>query len=215
MLNFKDHPIFQNIPEAELDTLFHCLTPKQRRFCKNDFILRAGEPVQNMGLVLEGTVLILKEDYWGNRSILSQVPAGGLFAEAFSAAGEIILPVSVMAAKETEILFLDVKKVFQSCAEPCCHHVQLIHNMIQIMARKNLALTQKMEHITKKTTRDKLLSYLSLEAEKQGKNPFCVPFSRQELADYLSVDRSAMCHQLSKMQKDGLVRYQKSLFELL
>ncbi|GHV49629.1 Crp/Fnr family transcriptional regulator [Synergistales bacterium] len=175
----------------------------------------AGEDVTAIGIVLSGGVHVLQEDFWGSRAILSHVAPGELFAEAFSCAGVGSLPVSVITTEPSEILFLDYKRVATTCSSSCAFHTGLIKNMMQILAGGNVMLTQKIEHLTRHTTREKLLSYLSEQARQAGQSAFEVPFNRQELADYLSVDRSAMSSELCKMRDDGILRFCKNHFELL
>ena len=165
--------------------------------------------------MLTGNVHVIQEDFWGNRTILANIEPGELFGEAFSCAGLDKLPVSVLAVQDSEVLMIDYRKIITTCSSSCVFHTALIHNMLRILADKNVMLTQKMELLTKNTTREKLLAYLSLQAQQAGSTKFNIPFNRQGLADYLSVDRSAMSAELSKMQKDGVLVYKKNRFELL
>jgi len=175
----------------------------------------AGVQVVDIGIVLSGRALALREDFWGNRTILFEIEPSDLFAEAFSCAGAATLPLSIMATETTEVLFLEYRRVVTSCTSACAFHSKLIQNMLQIVAKNNLALLEKIEHITKRTTRKKLLSYLSEQARIKGSSAFEIPFNRQELADYLAVERSAMSVELSNMKDSGLLRYRKNRFELL
>ena len=146
---------------------------------------------------------------------MAEIGSGGLFGEAFSSAGIEKMPVSVVASSNCEIMFINYKKIINSCSSTCIFHSELIKNMMKVLATKNIMLTQKMEFVTKKTTREKLLAYLSAQAKKSESNKFVVPFNRQQLADYLSVDRSAMSNELSKMREQGIIEFHKSEFELL
>lgn len=174
----------------------------------------AGDKLDALGLVLEGKVRVLQEDFWGNRAIVAQIEAGGLFAEAFCCAGLGNIPVSVLAADETRVLYLDYERVISRCPSACEFHSRLVKNMLGILARKNVTLTKKIKHVSGRRTRDKLISYLSAVAAEQGKPSFEIPFNRQELADYLAVERSAMSAELSKMRSERLVDYQKNRFTL-
>jgi CRP-like cAMP-binding protein len=207
--------LFAGINESELPALLDCLSAFQNSYEKGGFVFMAGDNVTAIGIVLSGGVYVLQEDFWGNRSILSHVAPGGLFAEAFSCAEADSLPVSVITAEPSEILLLDYKRVVTTCSSACAFHTGLIKNMMQILAWKNVMLTQKIEHLTRRTTREKLLSYLSEQARQAAQSAFEVPFNRQELADYLSVDRSAMSSELCKMRDDGILRFYKNHFELL
>jgi len=207
--------LFAGIAEQDLGTLLACLSCRRQAYEKGGYILLAGTSVVDIGIVLSGRALALKEDFWGNRTILFEIEPSGLFAESFSCAGNDALPLSVMATETTEVLFLDYRRVVSSCTSACVFHTTLIQNMLQIVARNNIALVEKIEHITKRSTRKKLLSYLSEQARLKGSHSFEIPFDRQELADYLAVDRSAMTVELSRMRDAGLLRFNKNSFELL
>lgn len=207
--------LFEGIKKSDIPTMLNCLNASTKAYARDEVVFAMGAPVAQVGIVLAGRVQIEQNDYWGNRSIIAQVEAGELFGEAFSCAGTQRLPVNVLAAQAAEIMLVDIQRAVGGCSAACGFHAQLIQNLLRILAQKNVALTQKMETITQRTTRDKLLAYLSAQARQQGKNTFEIPFNRQQLADYLSVDRSAMAAELSRMQKQGLLRTHKSTFELL
>ncbi|MDM8201814.1 MULTISPECIES: Crp/Fnr family transcriptional regulator [Allofournierella] len=211
----RSSQLFQNIEPDQIRILLDCLCAVVNTYQKGEFILHRGEPTRRMGIVLEGTAHIIKEDFWGNRVILGQSGPGQLFAESYACLGSENLTVSVVAAATTRVMFLDVGRLFQTCSTACGFHTRMIHNLTQVLAGRNLMLTQKVEHMAQKTTREKLLSYLSGEAQRAGSAKFSIPYDRQELADYLSVDRSAMCTELSKLQRQGILRCRKKEFELL
>ena len=165
-----------------------------------------------IGLVLSGSVNIENSDIWGNCSILDNVTPGNIFAEAYACSFGEPLMVDVVAAQDTEILLLHVEKILKTCPTACVYHSRLIRNLLMVMASKNLGLTRKINNISPKTIRGKLSSYLSTQAQRQNSNEFTIPFNRQQLADYLGVDRSAMSHELSRMQKEGLLIVQKNRF---
>ena len=167
------------------------------------------------GAVLEGGVNIVRPDIWGNENIIGHILPGEVFAETYACSQRAPMMADVMTTAKTTVLFLDVGKVVKSCASSCSHHARLVRNLLMIMASKNLNLAQKINHITPKSIRERLLSYLSSEAVKQGKKEIEVPFNRQQMADYLAVDRSALSNELSKMQRDGLLHYHKNHFILL
>ena len=158
---------------------------------------------------------ILREDYYGNRSILSVIHPAQLFAEVFVCAGLESMPVSVIAASDCRIMLLDCRKVLTTCQNSCVFHNRLIRNLLHIMAAKNLMLNQKLELTSRRTTREKLMTYLTQEAKHAGSNCFTIPFDRQQLADYLGVDRSAMSTELGKLKKEGRLDFHKSSFKLL
>lgn len=210
----KAAELFQNIAEADLKPLLGCLSARTIRYAKGQMIWAAGVRVDCFGIVLSGQVQVVQDDFYGNRSLLAQIGPGHLFGESYAFAEVEALPVSVLAAAECELLFVDYRRLAFPCAMACDYHSQLIKNLLHIVARKNIALTQKMEMTAKRTTREKLLAYLSLEAQKAGARRFRIPFNRQELADYLAVDRSAMSAELSKLRREHFLDCQKNQFEL-
>lgn len=206
--------LFSGIQEHEFMAMLGCLSATAKKYPKNSYIFRAGDSVSTVGLVLSGSIHIIKEDFWGNRTILNQATPGQLFAEAFSCAQTSNLPVSVVSASPCEVMFFNYQKILSVCSSACSFHARLIQNMLKTVAENNLALTRKIEHISQKTTRDKLLSYLSEQAQTAGQNSFTIPFNRQQLADYLGVDRSAMSNELGKMKDEGVVDFDKNYFSL-
>lgn len=210
----KNCPLFSGIADAELAALLGCLVNSTKNHAKDDFIFTAGEHSGQVGLVLTGSVHIVQEDFWGRRTILALITPGELFAEAFACAGLERLPVSALAAETAEIMLIDYRKIASPCARACACHNGLINNMLRILARKNVFLVQKIEHLSRRSTREKLLSYLSARARETGKSNFSIPFNRQELADYLAVDRSAMSSELSRMREEGLLDFKRNEFEL-
>lgn len=211
----KKVDLFKGIDESELRALLSCLSAKMVHYEKNQMVFSSGEPISSFGIVLSGQVQVFQDDYYGNRSILAVIGPCGLFGESFACAEIKALPVSVVATTESELLFVERCRLESPCSNACGFHSKLIHNMLNSIAKKNVALTQKIEFTSKRTTREKLLAYLSAEAKKARSNSFCIPFDRQELADFLFIDRSAMSAELSKLRNDGVLRYNKNQFELL
>ncbi len=206
--------LFDGIKEDDRSEMLKCLNAKKKQYKKGSTVLGRGGRTSEMGMVLEGSVHMVKDDFWGNRSILGQASPGQMFGEVYACLPRQGLEVDVVAAEDTEVLFLDVGRILTVCSSACSFHTRLIRNLLTILAEKNLMLTHKMEHMAQKSTRDKVLSYLSLEAEKQGGPEFAIPFNRQQLADYLSVDRSAMSRELSRMKAEGLLDYHRNRFRL-
>ena len=209
------YPLFQGVSEAEFDSLVKCLGCTFKAYKKNETLHLAGDFVREIGMVVNGSVHIIKDDPWGNSNIIAEIPAGEMFAEGVVCGGVGILPVTVRAAIDMEAMFFDFQRMITTCTSACVFHTLLIRNMIGVFARKNIALVGKMEHLTQRTTRDKLLAYLSAQARQAGGGNFEIPFNRQELAEYLSVDRSAMSRELSKMQDEGILLFHRNHFELL
>ncbi|BAL00865.1 hypothetical protein OBV_36660 [Oscillibacter valericigenes Sjm18-20] len=211
----KTVKLFNGIEESDLQGLLSCLTAKMVHYEKAQTVFSNGEGIERFGIVLSGQVQVVQDDYYGNRSILDKIDAGNLFGESFACAEIKTLPVSVITSAESELLFIDCHRLTAPCAKACGFHSRLIQNMLRIVSMKNISLTQKIEYTSKRTTREKLLAYLSAEAKKAGCSCFCIPFNRQELADYLSVERSAMSAELSRLRDNGVLRYHKNQFELL
>lgn len=208
-------PLFERIDAADLEPMLHCLGARQRSFPKGAYVFRMGDRTTSMGMVLEGSVRLEKEDYWGNRSILASFGPGQSFAEVYACEPDLALDINVVTAEDTVVLLLDVGRITSMCPSSCAFHARLIRNLLGIIAKRTHALTRKIEHVAKRTTRSKLLSYLSDQAEAAHASRFAIPFDRQELADYLSVDRSAMCAELSRMKKDGIIDYNRNRFEIV
>lgn len=206
--------LFSGIEETQLLAMLKCLRAVTKEYSKSSFILHTGDSVSTVGLVLSGTVQIIKEDFWGNRTIINQVGSGQLFAESFSCAQTDHLPISVISATHCEVMFFNYKKIIATCSSACQFHARLIQNMLKAVAQKNISLTTKIEHMSQKTTREKLLSYLSEQAHLACSNSFSIPFNRQQLADYLSVDRSAMSSELGRMRDEGLLAFERNHFIL-
>jgi CRP-like cAMP-binding protein len=207
--------LFSGIGESEITEVLGCLSAVERRYERNASILRAGETVLRIGIVLTGSVTVSETDYQGNRSIIGRMEAGESFAESFPFAEERAFPYSVTAAERSRILFIRPDRLVRTCASSCGFHRRLIGNMLRILACRNVALTRKMGHISKRTTRAKLMSYLSAQAVKAKSRSFTIPFNRQELADFLFVDRSALSTELGKLRDEGVISFSKSSFELL
>lgn len=207
--------LFEGMELQEIETLVGCLRPVQRTYQKNEVIWQEGDHVHTVGLVVEGKVLILRDDFWGNRSILGEAAAGGLFGESYACAPGQPVTVSVLAAEDCTVVFLEIAQALAVCGQACSFHLRMIQNLMQILAQKNLMLSRKIDHISRRSTREKLLAFLSYHAQEQGSATFDIPFNRQELADYLSVDRSALSQELGRMKRDGLVEFTRSHFTLL
>ena len=210
----RSAPLFSGISEEELAAMLSCLRAEKRDFPKGAFVLRAGDTTDSIGLVLSGTVLVIQEDIWGNRNILSKAGPGRTFAAAYACAPGSRLNVSVIAETPVSIMFLNVKRILNVCPSACSHHNRIIRNLLGELAEKNLRFNEKLTHMGQRTTRSKIMSYLSAEAQRLGKYEFDVPFSRQQLADYLGVERSGLSLELGKMRSEGLLDFRKSHFVL-
>lgn len=207
--------LFKGINANEVRPMLGCLKARERSFEKGEYIYRIGDETTALGVVISGKALVENEDYWGNVNILVAAVPGDMFAEAFACMPDEASRVNVVADTDCRVVLMDVSRIVGTCTSACAFHQRIIRNLLTVLARKNLALTQKNEHLTKRSTREKVLSYLSTQSRQVGSSSFDIPFNRQQLADYLSVERSALSSCLSKMQKDGVIRFRKSHFELL
>ena len=214
-LSLRESALFADVGEEELKKICDCLSMREKAVKKDSFVFQAGDDVRYVYLILYGSMHIISEDFWGNRSIIETMNANVLFGEAYVFASRKHQLVSVIAAEDSVVLEIDPEKLVATCPKACLCHAQLIRNTLNIVSEKIVRLTEKLEHVTRHTTREKLLSYLSEYAKKEKTNSFIIPYSRQELADYLCVDRSALSHELSKLRNEGLVRYHKNQFKLM
>ena len=206
--------LFSGVSEDELTAILSCLKAEKKDFPKEAFVLRSGDTADSIGLALAGTVLVIQEDIWGNRNILSKAGPGQTFAAAYACAPGSVLNVSVIAETPVTALFLNVKRILNVCPSACAHHSRIIRNLLSELAEKNLRFNEKLTHMGQRTTRSKIMSYLSSEAQRLGKYEFDIPFSRQQLADYLAVERSGLSLELGKMRSEGLLDFHKSHFVL-
>lgn len=207
--------LFQGVEENDLESMLSCLGATERKYGKNDVILLAGTKVTSVGILVEGTAQITRDDAEGNRAILSELEKADLFAEAYVAAGSLEIPVTVVATSDCRIVWIPFNKIIGFCSSACGFHRTLVQNMMRVIAVKNVLMNEKMRILSCKTTKEKLMTYLSDYSERVGKNKFKIPFSRNELADFLSVDRSAMSRELSKLRDEGYLNFHKNEFELL
>lgn len=206
--------LFSGMSHEDILKMLDCLGARVVKAAKNQVIFPEGDPVIYMGVVLKGRVRIVKEDYYGNRSIVTEVEPSELFAETMASAGVEQMPVSVVASTDSEIMLVDCRRALYSCGQGCGFHNMLVSNLLQVVASKNLILNQKLEIISKRTTREKLMTYLLSEAKRKKTNEFEIPYNRQELADYLGVDRSAMSAEISRMREEGILESEKNRFRL-
>lgn len=209
-----NNSLFRSIPESDIPILLKHLEAYTGQYKKDTFIKMTGDPADFIGIVLSGEIYICQTDFYGNRSIVASFTAGNLFAEAFACAGIAQLPADILAAADCRILFLSSRTLFQSCDRCSSFHHQLIANLLGIVSKKNLYLNQKLSYISRGTTKEKLLAYLSDQAKQNHSNEFTIPFNRQELADFLGVERSAMSAELGKLSKLGVLETQRRYFRL-
>ena len=207
--------LFDEIEDEDLTSLLGCLGTTVRSFEKKETVIAEGYPARYIGIVLSGSVQIVSIDFFGNRNILSAVEPSELFAESFACAQTEAMPINVIAADTCEIMLIDCHRILHTCSNTCEFHRQLIFNLLKIMATKNIMFHQKIEISSKRSTREKLTTYLMFQAKKAGSNSFDIPFNRQELADYLEVDRSGLSAQISQLRREGVLKSRRNHFELL
>ena len=208
-------PLFDGINDGDMIKMLTCLGAKVEFFDKKHTVLAEGTEARYIGIVLSGKVQITQVDYYGNRSILSEIYPSEAFAEAFACAEIKSLPVSAVAAEPSEIMLIECSHMLHTCSNSCTFHKQLIYNLMKALATKTIAFHQRIEITSKRSTRDKLLTYLCLQSQKARSNTFRIPFDRQELADYLEVDRSGLSAEISKLKKEGVLDCHKDTFKLL
>lgn len=208
-------PLFLGIETEDLTKFLPCLGASVIAFDKKYTIFAEGSPARHIGVLLSGSAQISQVDYYGNRSILSQVIPGEMFGEAFACAELDVSPVSVIANEPSEVMLIDCSRILHACTCACGFHQQLIFNLMKNMAGKNIQFHQTIDILSRHSTREKLMAYLLHYAKKQGSNRFEIPFDRQELADYLKVDRSGLSMEISKLRKEGVLLSNRKTFELL
>lgn len=206
--------IFTGMNDDEIISVLKCMESKTAVKSKDSYIMRAGESTDCMGVLLRGEAIIIQEDIWGHRNVISKLKPGEPFAEPFAASQGAVLNISVVATEECEILYLDINRIMAVCPNGCAHHTHIIRNLVSVLAHKNLMLNDKITHMSKRTTRDKLLSYLSAESVRHSSLSFDIPYDRQQLADFLCVERAAMSAEISRLRKAGVLESDKNHFVL-
>lgn len=211
----KRSKLFAGTKVEEISAMLTCLSAVTRKYKAGSYVYRFGEKINTVGMVLAGRVEVIKEDYWGNKNIVSVINPGMAFAESYACTADAPMGVSVEAVEDSTVLLMDVKRILNVCSSSCVFHSKLISNMVASIASNNLMINEKLSIMTQRSTRKKLLQYFSAESMRQGSPSFVIPFDRQQLADYISVDRSAMSSELSRMKKEGLLEFSKNHFRLL
>lgn len=197
-----------------IEHMLGCLQAKSREYAADEYIVQPGEIPSSIGVVVSGTVWMVRDDYRGVRNILEVYREGMVFGESAVFRSGMSSEIGYVAGEKTVVVFLAGWRISSPCAKVCACHQHLIENLLTVLANKNMGLTRKIEHLSCRTTREKLLSYLNEQANLAGTRIFTIPFDRQELADYLSVERSAMSAELSRMKKDGLIDFDRSTFKV-
>ncbi len=210
----KQTTLFRGVNEEDIAPMLSCLGARLMTFHKGDVVLREGDEFHDIAVLVKGALFIQKDDYWGNRSILGQIAPCEVFAEAYAAPDSGPLLNDVIAAADSVVIVFDVSRVITTCSSACRFHAMVVQNFVFTMSEKNRTLVQKLRHMSERTTRRKLISYLSDQAKKHHSASFAIPFNRQQLADFLAIDRSAMSNELCKMRDEGLLSFEKNRFTL-
>lgn len=211
----KKCPLFYGIEEADLTRMLTCLGARTVSFDKKYTVFTEGAVTSHIGILLSGEVQIEMNDYYGNRSIVESVSPSEIFAEAYACSGAEPMPFSVIASEPSEVMLIECSHILEICHNGCGFHHKLIYNLMKALAVKNLRFHEKIEITSKRTTREKLLTYLSLEKKRHGKESFDIPFDRQELADYLEVERTGLSAEISKLKSEGVIDCRKNHFTVL
>ena len=211
----KKTQLFSGVSDEEISAMLDCLQAKIINYQKSEYVFREGEHINQICVLLEGKLLVQRDDFWGNRSIVNIISMGEMFGEAYAAPDSGAILNVVIAQENCSIIFFDVQKLLTVCPTACKFHSMIIQNLFYAISDKNRKLVQKIGHMSMRSTRSKLISYLSDEAKRQNRSYFTIPFNRQQLADFLSVDRSAMSNELSKMRDEGLISFERNNFKLL
>lgn len=214
-MNLSNTQLFYGLKEEEIESLLGCLSVEKRNYKKGETILSEGSITENVGIVLSGMAMISCCDIWGNNSILGNSAPGSIFGEVYACIPGQPMLVTVTAAEDTSILFMNVGRILTTCTNTCPFHTRLARNLLTVTAYKSLQLSQRIQHTSSKSVRGRLLSYFSQCAKAAGSKSFLIPYNRQQLADYLNVDRSTMCNELSKMQRECLIKYERNRILLL
>ena len=207
-------PLFRGIPEYDLEPCIRSLQAKEKKYKKGSIILHAGSTTKNLGLVLSGSVTIESNDVWGNCTILSHIGPGQVFAETYALLPESVMLVDVRANENCRILFLQVSRLIEYSIRNSWDE-KLIKNLLSVSSQKNLTLSGRSFHTSPKSARGRILSYLNTVSLQENSREFDIPFNRQQLADYLNLERTNMSKELSRMQREGMIEFRKNHFKLL
>jgi len=207
--------LFRGIEESNYMDLLGCLDAQIKHFNEDEYIFFAGDKINRVGVVLSGTVEILKENLAGNKHIIAILDSSHLFAEGIVCTADRLSPVTAQAKEETNIMFIPYEKIIRSCGQSCSYHFGLIQNMMVVLGEKNINLNWKLELLTLKGMREKLASYLIKASYENRSNTFQIPLNRSELSDFLNVSRTSMCRELTRMKDDGLIDLYGRSFKIL
>ena len=207
-------PLFERINPDALLRMLSCLQAQRQQVSKGSIILHQGDAAGTFGVLLSGSAHIIHDDSSGSHSVIAHIAATEMFAEAIVCAGNAAMPFHVVAAEDSTVILLNHSRVMQCCRRGCMAHSQLVTALLRIISQKNLLLSQKLQIVMQRTTREKLMAYLMAQSQRAGSPRFTIPFDRQALADYLGVERSAMSTELNRLKKEGWVDFRRNDFHL-
>lgn len=207
-------PLFADLTKDEYTDMRKCNCLQEHTFAKGEVILTGGDKTSHMGLLLKGRVNIEIYNLWGDRSILNKLGPGEIFGESYAITGEGMV-VEAIANEDSRILMINIDRLFHGHHADASWHPKLMRNILLLSARKNIALSKRALQLSFKKIRSRLAAFLSAQALEKGQREFDLPFNRQELADYLNVDRSALSKELMRMQDDGLIEVHRNHFKIL
>lgn len=211
----QKNDLFADIDKRNFESLLHCLESYIKHYTKSNIIMMQDDEIKNIGIVLSGVVDIVKEDYMGNKRIISRLSTGESFAETFVCAAIKKSPVTIYCESDADVLFINFTSIISTCAKSCNYHNQLIKNMLKNIAIKTIKLNEKIEYLSKQSIKSKLASYLVNKIQSNESLSFTIDFNRNELADYLKVNRSALSRQLSMLKNEGVLSYRKNTFTII
>ena len=215
LLSNLNAPLFTGIKNEDMGAMLHCIGYHISSFSRGEIIAFEGDHLKHIGIVLSGRVDMVKEDLWGNKTMLLRMGRNEIFGETFACGDDSLSTVTFLVSEDATVMFMPFSRVMHSCTMACGFHHRLIENMVRLIAGKNRELMQKVDVVSKRTIREKLLAYLSIQAQQQRQRYFEIPLGRVELAEYLCVDRSALTRELAKMKEDGLIDYDRNHFRIL
>ena len=212
---YESGKFFEGIKPDERKHILSCISAYERSYKKNSYIILQGDKVTSFGVVTEGSVDIVKENIYGNRRLVTIIEKNMIFAESLVAARLEEAPISAVAKEDCRILFIPLDRLLVTCSSACSYHNKLITNLVRMLASKNLLLTQKLDYLTSRTTRERVAKYFIDTANRGGETKIEIPYNRNQLAEYLGVDRSVLSRELSKLKNEGILNFEKNTFDIV
>ncbi|NLI61654.1 MAG: Crp/Fnr family transcriptional regulator [Clostridiales bacterium] len=203
-------PLFEGMDMDQLNSMLECIKPRVLKYNKDEFIALAGNDFKGVGIILSGEAIIVKENVAGNRVIISMIESGEIFGEMAAFSGKPKWPASVIAQQPCNVIFISSKTFVSQCENLCVSHQLLIMNMLKILSQKALILNRKMEYLSIRSIRGKIIHYLLEQYKQNDKNMFTLPLNRNELADFLNIPRPSLSREMCRMRDEGLIDFYRS-----